>query len=70
MMMQLGCDGVFVGSGIFKSENPKKMAKAIVDATMNFDKPEILAKVSEDLGSAMDSLQIEELDVKLAERGW
>lgn len=70
MMMQLGCDGVFVGSGIFKSENPVKMAKAIVDATMNFDKPEILAKVSEDLGSAMASLQIEELDVKLAERGW
>jgi len=70
MMMQLGCDGVFVGSGIFKSENPVKMAKAIVDATMNFDKPDILAKVSEDLGSAMESLQIEELDVKLAERGW
>jgi pyridoxal 5'-phosphate synthase pdxS subunit len=69
MMMQLGCDGVFVGSGIFKSENPKKMAKAIVDATMNFNKPDILAKVSEDLGSAMDSLTIESLDVKLAERG-
>jgi len=70
MMMQLGCDGVFVGSGIFKSENPVKMAKAIVDATMNFDKPDILAKVSEDLGSAMESLQIEELDTRLADRGW
>lgn len=70
MMMQLGCDGVFVGSGIFKSENPKKMAKAIVDATMNFNKPKILAKVSENLGSAMESLQIEGLEVKLAERGW
>jgi pyridoxal 5'-phosphate synthase pdxS subunit len=70
MMMQLGCDGVFVGSGIFKSEHPAKMAKAIVDATMNFNKPEIIAKVSEDLGSAMDSLTIESLDVKLAERGW
>ena len=70
MMMQLGCDGVFVGSGIFKSENPKKMGKAIVDATMNFNKPDILAKVSENLGSAMDSLAIEELEVKLAERGW
>jgi pyridoxal 5'-phosphate synthase pdxS subunit len=70
MMMQLGCDGVFVGSGIFKSENPVKMAKAIVDATMNFNNPEILAKVSEDLGSAMESLRIEELDVKLAERGY
>ncbi len=70
MMMQLGCDGVFVGSGIFKSEHPKKMAKAIVDATMNFDKPDMLAKTSENLGSSMDSLQIEDLDVKLAERGW
>ncbi len=70
MMMQLGCDGVFVGSGIFKSENPKVMAKAIVDATMNFDKPEVLAQVSTNLGSAMESLQIEVLDVKLAQRGW
>ena len=70
MMMQLGCDGVFVGSGIFKSEKPKVMAKAIVDATMNFNKPEILAKVSNNLGSAMDSLQIEDLDVKLAKRGY
>lgn len=70
MMMQLGCDGVFVGSGIFKSENPEKMARAIVGATMNFDKPDILAKVSEDLGQPMDSQSIEELEVKMAERGW
>lgn len=70
MMMQLGCDGVFVGSGIFKSENPAKMAKAVVDATMNFNKPEIIAQVSENLGKPMDSKAIEELEVKLAERGW
>ena len=70
LMMQLGCDGVFVGSGIFTSENPKKRAQAIVDATMNFQDPKILAAVSEDLGSAMDSLPIEGLHVKMAERGW
>ncbi len=70
MMMQLGCDGVFVGSGIFKSENPKAMAKAIVNATMNYNKPEILVTVSENLGATMESLEIEILDVKLAERGW
>lgn len=70
LMMQLGCDGVFVGSGIFKSENPQKMAKAIVEATLNFDKPDILAQVSEDLGMAMESKAIEELNVKMAERGW
>lgn len=70
LMMQLGCDGVFVGSGIFKSENPEVMAKAIVDATMNFDKPDMLAKVSHGLPKAMDSLEIDSLDVKLAERGW
>lgn len=70
LMMQLGCDGVFVGSGIFKSDNPAKRAKAIVDATMNFDKPEILTKVSEDLGAPMESQEIEEINVKMADRGW
>ncbi len=70
LMMQLGCDGVFVGSGIFKSENPAIRAKAVVDATMNFDKPEILAKVSAGLGKAMDSLDMSEVETKLAERGW
>jgi len=69
MMMQLGCDGVFVGSGIFKSEKPEKMAKAIVEATAHFKDPDILAKVSEDLGMAMESLPIEDLEVKMAERG-
>ena len=68
MMMQLGSEGVFVGSGIFEAENPEKMAKAIVDATMNYDKPEILTKVSEGLGEAMKSLEIEKLDVLFAER--
>lgn len=69
MMMQLGCDGVFVGSGIFKSEKPEKMAKAIVEATAHFKDPDILAKVSEDLGMAMESLPIEDVEIKMAERG-
>jgi len=70
MMMQMGADGVFVGSGIFKSSNPPLYAKAIVDATMNYDKPEILAKVSEGLGGAMPGKEISNLETKLAERGW
>lgn len=68
MMMQLGAEGVFVGSGIFDSEHPDKMAKAIVKATMNYDKPEILCEVSENLGETMKSLEIDKLDVKFAER--
>lgn len=68
LMMQLGCDGVFVGSGIFKSQHPERMAKAIVDATMNFDKPEIIAQVSEGLGMPMESLDVHELETKLADR--
>jgi pyridoxal 5'-phosphate synthase pdxS subunit len=70
MMMQMGADGVFVGSGIFKSKNPKKYAKAIVEATMNYDKPDVLARVSEGLGDAMPGLEISELGTKLASRGW
>lgn len=70
MMMQLGCDGVFVGSGIFKSGDPKKRARAIVEATLHFDDPSIIAKVSENLGESMDSLEISKLDVKYADRGW
>lgn len=70
LMMQLGCDGVFVGSGIFKSENPAVMAKAIVDATMNFMKPQEITRASTGLGKAMESQSIESLEVKLAERGW
>ena len=55
MMMQLGVDGVFVGSGIFKSSNPKKRAEAIVQAVVHYDDPKTLAEVSEDLGEAMVS---------------
>jgi len=69
-MMQLGMDGVFVGSGIFKSTNPAKTAKAIVQATTHFDDPKVLAKVSSGLGEAMKGLEISTLDVKLQERGW
>lgn len=72
LMMQLGCDGVFVGSGIFKSSNPAAMAKAIVMATTHYNNPEIIADVSTGLGDAMRGIEIgtikkEEL---LATRGW
>jgi len=70
IMMQLGSDGVFVGSGIFKSSNPTKRAKAIVDAVANYDKPEVIAEVSKNLGDAMPSQEIDKLDVRLQERGW
>lgn len=70
LMMQLGCDGIFVGSGIFKSKYPEKMAKAIVDAVTHYNKPEIVAKISENLGEAMKGLEISTLDVKMAERGF
>ena len=70
LMMQFGCDGVFVGSGIFKSSDPAKRAKAIVEATTHFNDPEVIARVSEDLGEAMESLIIDELEIKYAERGW
>lgn len=58
LMMQLGCDGVFVGSGIFKSTNPEKRAKAIVEAVKNYDNPKVLAQVSRDLGEAMVGIEI------------
>lgn len=70
LMMKLGSEGVFVGSGIFKSSNPEKRAKAIVLATTYYDDPKKLAEVSENLGEAMDGLEIETLDCKMAERGW
>jgi pyridoxal 5'-phosphate synthase pdxS subunit len=72
LMMQLGSDGVFVGSGIFKSKNPKKRANAIIEAVANFNKPEIIAKVSKDLGEAMTGIEIESLPKEhmLQERGW
>ncbi|WP_026882171.1 pyridoxal 5'-phosphate synthase lyase subunit PdxS [Clostridium akagii] len=70
LMMQLGSEGVFVGSGIFKSSNPEKRAKAIVLATTYYNDPKVLAEVSEDLGEAMDSLEIKDLNDKYSERGW
>ncbi|MCW6110537.1 pyridoxal 5'-phosphate synthase lyase subunit PdxS [Clostridium sporogenes] len=70
LMMQLGCDGIFVGSGIFKSDNPEKRAKAIVKATAYFKDPEVLAKVSENLGGAMSGLEISKIETEFAERGW
>ncbi|HDD59324.1 MAG TPA: pyridoxal 5'-phosphate synthase lyase subunit PdxS [Euryarchaeota archaeon] len=72
MMMQLGADGVFVGSGIFKSENPKKRAKAIVEAVAHYDDPEVLLEVSKDLGEAMKGIEIEAIpsEQRLQERGW
>ena len=62
LMMQLGADGVFVGSGIFKSQNPAKVASAIVEATTHYNNPKILANVSESLGEAMHGLDISEID--------
>ncbi len=72
MIMQLGADGIFVGSGIFKSENPMKMAKAIVEATTHFDNPEVLARVSRGLGSAMQGVNVGKLTPQdvISNRGW
>jgi pyridoxal 5'-phosphate synthase pdxS subunit len=72
LMMQLGSDGVFVGSGIFKSEQPEETAKAIVEAVAHFDEPEVLLEVSKGLGTAMKGIDITQLsaDEKLQERGW
>jgi pyridoxal 5'-phosphate synthase pdxS subunit len=70
LVMQLGAESVFVGSGIFKSEDPATRARAIVEATTHFQDPEIVAKVSTGLGSAMDGLEIGKLDTRLADRGW
>lgn len=70
LVMQLGAQAVFVGSGIFKSDDPAPRAKAIVEATTHFTDPSIVAKVSRGLGSAMRGEEIGTLDLKLAERGW
>ena len=72
LMMQLGCDGVFVGSGIFKSGDPKERAEAIVIATTNYNDPEKLIEVSKNLGEPMVGINIDDLDEaeKLAKRGW
>ena len=69
LMMQLGAEGVFVGSGIFKSGDPKKRAEAIVKAVTNFDRPDILAQVSEDLGEAMVGINKDEIEILMAVRG-
>jgi pyridoxal 5'-phosphate synthase pdxS subunit len=72
LVMQLGAEAVFVGSGIFKSDDPAPRAKAIVDAATNFRRPDILAKVSEGLGRPMSGIDVRQLDEKdqLATRGW
>ena len=72
LMMQLGVDGVFVGSGIFKSGDPQVRAKAIVEATTHFNNPEILARVSENLGEPMVGINVSSLkeEEQLAKRGW
>ncbi len=72
LMMQLGCDGVFVGSGIFKSDNPQKRADAIVKAVTNYNDPKLLAEISKDIGGAMSGISVSTLleDEKLAVRGW
>jgi pyridoxal 5'-phosphate synthase pdxS subunit len=72
LMMQLGSDGVFVGSGIFKSKDPATRAKAIVEATTHYNDPEILLKVSKDLGEAMPGIEISAIspEMRMQERGW
>ena len=72
LMMQLGSDGVFVGSGIFKSKDPAARAKAIVEATTHYNDPEILLKVSKDLGEAMPGIEISAIspEMRMQERGW
>ena len=71
-MMQLGVDGVFVGSGIFKSADPRARAKAIVEATTHYEDPQVIAEVSRGLGEAMMGLEIAQIpqEERLAARGW
>ncbi len=68
-MMQLGADGVFVGSGIFKSSNPEAYARAIVEAVEHWDEPEVIAEVSKGIGEAMKGLEVSQLSVRMQERG-
>lgn len=72
LMMQLGADGVFVGSGIFKSDDPKIRARAIVEATTHYDNPKIIAQVSEGLGEAMKGIEISQIAPaeRMQDRGW
>ena len=69
LMMQLGAEGVFVGSGIFKSGDPKKRAKAIVEAVTHYNEPKVIAALSEDLGEAMVGINPEEIKIIMEERG-
>lgn len=69
LMMQLGAEGVFVGSGIFKSGNPEKRARAIVQSVTNYNDPKMLAELSEDLGEAMVGINEQEIELLMAERG-
>ena len=72
LMMQLGCEGIFVGSGIFKSDDPKERAFSIVQATTHFDNPEVLKDISKNIGAAMHGINIDNLpeEDKLSKRGW
>jgi len=72
LMMQLGADGVFVGSGIFKADKPEAVAKAIVKATTHFQDPGIIIEVSKNLGKAIKGLDIKQIkpEERLATRGW
>ncbi|PWI55627.1 pyridoxal 5'-phosphate synthase lyase subunit PdxS [Sulfoacidibacillus thermotolerans] len=72
LMMELGSDGVFVGSGIFKSENPEKFGRAVVEATMNYKDYDLLAKLSKDLGTPMKGIELSTLQAneRMADRGW
>ncbi|SUB37499.1 pyridoxal biosynthesis lyase PdxS [Pasteurella multocida] len=72
LMMELGADGVFVGSGIFKSEHPEKFAKAIVQATTHYQDYDLIARLSEELGEPMKGIEISRLQQheRMQERGW
>jgi pyridoxal 5'-phosphate synthase pdxS subunit len=70
LVLQLGAEAIFVGSGIFKSDDPERMAKAIVEATTHFRDPHVVAKVSTGLGAAMKGIETASLEQRLAERGW
>jgi pyridoxal 5'-phosphate synthase pdxS subunit len=69
LMMQFGMDGIFVGSGIFKSDDPNTMAKAIVEATAHFDDAELIGNISKNLGDAMSGLEEAQLETRMASRG-
>lgn len=71
-MMQLGADGVFVGSGIFKSDNPEKFARAIVEATTHYTDYKLIAELSKDLGTAMKGIEISNIAPaeRMQDRGW